>query len=57
MSSCNHTINNFRDGGQSEVKYWSWEGGLVKKCALKPDPESPRYHAQQQSPSPQEHRH
>lgn len=57
MSSHNHTVNNFHGGGQSELNHWSQEGGLSKKCALKPAPESPRYRAQQQSPSPQEHRH
>lgn len=57
MSLCNHTVNNFHSGGQSDVNHWSQERGLGKKSALKPAPESPQYLAQQQSPSPQEHRH
>lgn len=56
MSSCNHTVNNFHGGGQSEMNGCSWEGGLSKSHALKPAPASPRYRAQQPSPSPQEHK-
>lgn len=52
MSSCNHTVNNFHGGGQSEANGWSRQGGFSKSRALKSAPNHLDFELSSQVPAP-----